>query len=87
MTCGLGNRTGDSTTIENSNTCGTPQDQLGVLLGALAAEIAPAAPDLADLLTAWPTLPEALKAGIVAMVKAACPSGASAQAARKEQEP
>jgi hypothetical protein len=53
----------------------------------LAAEIAPAAPDLADLISAWPTLAEALKAGIVAMVKAACPSGASAQAARKEQEP
>ena len=35
--------------------------------------IAPAAPDLAEVLTAWPTLPEALKAGIVAMVKAACP--------------
>jgi len=28
-------------------------------------------PDLAALVTAWPELPEALKAGIVAMVKAA----------------
>ena len=28
-------------------------------------------PDLAKLVTAWPTLPEAIKAGIVAMVKAA----------------
>jgi len=37
----------------------------------LAAEIAPVAPDLADVLSAWPTLPEALKVGIVAMVKAA----------------
>jgi len=27
-------------------------------------------PDLADVLTAWPTLPEAIKAGILAMVKA-----------------
>ena len=28
-------------------------------------------PDLAQVLEAWPTLPEALRAGIVAMVKAA----------------
>jgi hypothetical protein len=28
---------------------------------------------LAVVVSAWPTLPEALKAGIVAMVKAACP--------------
>ena len=28
-------------------------------------------PDLARVLEAWPTLPEALRAGIVAMVKAA----------------
>ncbi len=48
----------------------SPPD-LGVLLGALAAEIGPVAPDLADLLTAWPTLPDPVKAGIVAMVKAA----------------
>jgi len=53
-----------------ADTCGEPQGQLGVLLGALAAEIAPVAPDLADLLTAWPMLLEAVKAGILAMVKA-----------------
>jgi len=29
------------------------------------------APDLAAVLAAWPELPEAIKAGIVAMVKAA----------------
>ena len=28
-------------------------------------------PDLADVVTAWPDLPQAIKAGIVAMVKAA----------------
>jgi hypothetical protein len=40
------------------------------LLGVFSAEIAPLAPDLADVLTAWPALPEAMKAGIVAMIKA-----------------
>jgi hypothetical protein len=41
------------------------------LLGAFAAEIGPDCPDLAAVLSAWPRLPEPLKAGIVAMVKAA----------------
>lgn len=31
----------------------------------------PADPDLAEVVTAWPELPQALRAGIVAMVKAA----------------
>ena len=30
-------------------------------------------PELADVLTAWPTLPEAVRAGIVAMVRASAP--------------
>jgi hypothetical protein len=42
------------------------------LLGAFAAEIGPAAPDLAAVVSAWLALPEALKAGILAMVKGAC---------------
>jgi hypothetical protein len=29
-------------------------------------------PDLARLIDAWPTLPEALRAGILAMIDAAC---------------
>jgi len=41
------------------------------LLGALAAEIGPSCPDLAAVISAGPGLPEALRAGIVAMVKAA----------------
>jgi hypothetical protein len=35
----------------------------------LAAEIGPSCHDLAAVVSAWPALPEALKAGIVAMVK------------------
>jgi hypothetical protein len=41
------------------------------LLGALAARIGPSCPDLAAVVSAWPALPDALRAGIVAMVKAA----------------
>jgi hypothetical protein len=44
------------------------------LLGALAAEIGPSCPDLAAVVDAWARLPEALKAGIVAMVKTAVPA-------------
>jgi hypothetical protein len=37
----------------------------------LATDICQLDPDLTAILDAWPTLPDALKAGIVAMVKAA----------------
>ncbi len=30
--------------------------------------------DLAEIIASWPSLPEAVKAGIVAMVKASCPT-------------
>ena len=43
----------------------------GAFSGAFLAEIGRDDPRLADLLAAWPSLPEAVKAGIVAMVKAA----------------
>ena len=39
---------------------------LGALLGALRAE----SPDLARVVAAWPTLPEPVRAGIVAMIEA-----------------
>ena len=45
-------------------------DRLSALLGAFAAEIAPDAPDLADLIRAWPTLSEAARAAVLATVKA-----------------
>ena len=53
-----------STTYENSPEC------LGALLGAFAVKITPLAPDLAKLLTAWPKLPDPLKAAVAAMVEA-----------------
>jgi len=54
---------------ENTGTYDTPPKALGALLGAFAAEIGPKAPDLAAVVSAWPGLPEALRAGILAMVK------------------
>jgi hypothetical protein len=42
------------------------------LLGASGPEIGP---DLAAVVAAWPRLPEAMKAGILAMVKAANDAG------------
>ena len=60
-------------TPDKSTPCVNPAERLGVLLGALAAEITPVAPDLAGLLSAWATLPEPLKVGIMAMVKSSTP--------------
>lgn len=45
--------------------------QSGAECGALGAQNAPLDPDLAAVVDAWPKLPEAIKAGILAMVKAA----------------
>ena len=70
MTCGLGNREDILATAENSGTCADSQSRLGAFLGALAAGVAPTAPDLAAVLSAWQNLPEPVKAGILAMVKA-----------------
>jgi hypothetical protein len=36
---------------------------------------APTDPDLAAVIAAWPTLPPAMRAGVVAMVKAAAEPG------------
>lgn len=43
----------------------------GAKSGALGAPEAPIDPDLAMIIEAWPTLPESIKAGIVAMIRAA----------------
>jgi hypothetical protein len=51
-------------------------DQSGAECGALGAQNAPLAPDLAAVVDAWPKLPDAIKAGILAMVLAARRDGA-----------
>jgi hypothetical protein len=50
--------------------CNCQQDPESVLASCLAL-FAEKDPDLALVLNAWPALPDALRAGIVAMVKAA----------------
>jgi hypothetical protein len=55
---------------EIPSTCENTPDDLGAFLGALA-ELLTDAPDLTALLAAWPALPEPVRAGIAAMVKAA----------------
>jgi hypothetical protein len=46
-------------------------DQNGAESGALDAPNGPCDPDLAEVAQAWPTLPTALRTGILAMVRAA----------------
>ncbi|MBE3070974.1 MAG: hypothetical protein IMZ66_12130 [Planctomycetes bacterium] len=69
-TFGFEDRSTPDVTPASNATCETPQQALGRLLGAFAAEIGLKCPDLAAVVTAWTGLPEALKAGILAMVKA-----------------
>ncbi len=46
-------------------------DQSGAECGALVARKAPFDPELAAVFEAWPTLPEAIKVGVLAMIGAA----------------
>ena len=41
--------------------------------GAKSGALSPTDPDLQRLLDAWPTLPEAMRAGILAMIAASKP--------------
>ncbi|HUT57138.1 MAG TPA: hypothetical protein VNA25_04610 [Phycisphaerae bacterium] len=56
-----------------SSALGIPVRERGAESGADSAETAPVHPDLAKVIEAWPTLPEAVRAGILAMVEAAKP--------------
>ena len=69
-----------------ATTCENSPDDLGAFLGVLAAHIAPAASNLAAVLAAWPTLPEPLKAGIAAIVKAASGTERPGCAAKQKHE-
>jgi hypothetical protein len=44
----------------------------GAKSGALSAKSAPIDTELQNLIDAWATLPEAIRAGILAMVRATC---------------
>ena len=46
-------------------------DQSGAECGALGVQSAPIDPDLRAVIEHWPALPEAIKAGILAMIRAA----------------
>ena len=64
---GLLNRpTSDVTPFQSSTSESSPGD-----LASYLALLSEKSPDLAAIVKAWPDLPEAVKAGIVAMVKAA----------------
>ena len=63
---GLGNRLRESTTRDGTTSYESSDPALTVFL----TDIFQKHPDLAAVVTAWPELPEAIRAGIVAMVKA-----------------
>jgi hypothetical protein len=64
---------GDTGLEQASESSRNPQvsDQGGAESGELCAENQPIDPNLTVIIEAWPTLPEAIKAGILAMVRAA----------------
>jgi hypothetical protein len=55
---------------ENTGKTGV-SDQSGAECGALDAPKAPFDPELAAVVDAWPALPAAIKAGILAMIRGA----------------
>ncbi len=56
----------DSTTAEIDNTCDGTSDGLGSCLAILDEND----PELAAIVRAWPDLPDAVRAGILAMIEA-----------------
>jgi hypothetical protein len=63
------------TRVSDSGSSNSGNNRAG--FGAPIAPERPADPDLVALVAAWPALPSAVRAGIVAMVRAAAPPGAS----------
>jgi hypothetical protein len=58
------------TPLENAGETGVPQES-GAESGAPFDDSAPVYPDLAFVVNAWPTLPEAVRAAVVALVQQA----------------
>ena len=71
---GESNPRADSTKHFDNSGFASKANQGGAESGAVDTEKAPIDPDLARLINAWPNLPEAIRAGIVAMVNAAIQS-------------
>jgi hypothetical protein len=63
---GLENRSRSATSIEHTDSCKTAKNRLSPDLSLAADECS----ELGGLIRAWPMLPEPIKAGILAMVKA-----------------
>lgn len=61
-------------TKRNSNELRDAEDPRGAESGAVDTEKAPIDPDLARLIDAWPALPKAIRAGVVALVNTAIQS-------------
>ena len=61
---------GNRTHTENAGKAGVPVES-GAESGALDARKAPDDPQLAEVIDAWPGLPDAVQAGILAMIRAA----------------
>jgi hypothetical protein len=73
-TYGLKVRTTVSDTLSEQTTSGDSQNDLAFCLALLERE----STDLAAIVRAWPNLPEAIKAGILAMIRAAGDEGRQA---------
>jgi hypothetical protein len=67
-TYGLKVRSDDSPTIANESTYDYSQNDLASCLALLAQT----RPELAKVVEAWDTLPDAVRAGMIAMVNATC---------------
>jgi len=69
------NQTTSSQNPQSDKDLGKSESEVGALGGALETKTAQHEPDLQTIIDAWPTLPDAIKAGILAMVKAASDVG------------
>ncbi len=66
LTCGLQNRCSDTVTSDDTTICENDKENSADYLALLERE----SPDLALLVKRWDTLPEVVRAGIMAMVRA-----------------